>query len=134
MLEIDIISHTFDFADAVNRIDQYCYKTRIPPKVSEKLQSVFEELCIQILMSVLKDPAIHVTSEYDQPQEAAEMTVEYPGNFRIEKASKTLPYAVLMARIDSLPFIISLNLSWKVIFCRAFHLSTALLHSLYRRL
>jgi len=59
VLEIDIISHTFDFADAVNRIDQYCYKTRIPPKVSEKLQSVFEELCIQILMSVLKDPAIY---------------------------------------------------------------------------
>ena len=101
MLEIDIISHTFDFADAVNRIDQYCYKTRIPPKVSEKLQSVFEELCIQILMSVLKDPAIHVTIEYDQPQKAAEMTVEYPGNFRIEKASKTLPYAVLMANSES---------------------------------
>jgi polar amino acid transport system ATP-binding protein len=101
VLEIDIISHTFDFADAVNRIDQYCYKTRIPPKVSEKLQSVFEELCIQILMSVLKDPAIHVTIEYDQPQEAAEMTVEYPGNFRIEKASKTLPYAVLMANSES---------------------------------
>ena len=101
VLEIDIITHSFDFADAVNRIDQYCYKNRIPPKVNAKLQSVFEELCIQLLMSVLKDPAIHVTIEYDRDQEAAEMTVEYPGNFRIEKARKTLPYTVLTANSES---------------------------------
>lgn len=101
ILEIDISSHSFDFADAVARIDQYCYKNHISPKVNEKLQSVFEELCIQLLMSVLKDPAIHVTIEYDQPQEAVEMAVEYPGNFRIEKARKTLPYAVLTAKSES---------------------------------
>ncbi len=26
ILEIDITSHSFDFGDAVTRIDQYCYK------------------------------------------------------------------------------------------------------------
>ena len=29
------------------------------------------------------------------------MTVEYPGDFRIEKARKTLPYAVLTANSES---------------------------------
>lgn len=101
ILEIDISSHSFDFADAVTRIDQYCYKNHLSPKISAKLQSVFEELCMQILMSVMKDPAIHITIEYDQQQEAVEMTVEYPGDFRIEDSGKTLAYTVLLAKSES---------------------------------
>ncbi len=38
---------------------------------------------MQILMSAMEDPAIHVTIEYDQPDEALDMTVEYPGDSRI---------------------------------------------------
>ena len=56
---------------------------------------------MQILMSVLEDPAIHVTIEYDQPHEALEMTVEYPGDYRIEEAGRTLAYKVLTAKSES---------------------------------
>ena len=108
ILGIDITSHSFDFGDAVTRIDQYCYKNHLSPKVSVKLQSVFEELCMQILMSALEDPAIHVTIEYDQPHEAVEMIVEYPGDFRIENAGRTLAYKVLMAKSES---VVKENLS-----------------------
>ena len=101
VLEIDITTHSFDFADAVARIDQYCYKNRILPKVSSKLQSVFEELCIQILMPALKDPAIHITIVYDRAQEAAEMTAEYPGDYRVEEAEQSLAYTVLTAESES---------------------------------
>ncbi len=101
-LMIDITARTFDFAGAVTRIDQYCYKNRISPKNTAKLQSAFEELCMQILLPALEEPAIHVVIGYERAQEAVEMTVEYPGSFDPAETDKTLAYTILKADSGSI--------------------------------
>ena len=103
-LMIDITARTFDFAGAVTRIDQYCYKNRISPTNTAKLQSAFEGLCIQILLPVLEEPAIHVVIGYERAQEAVEMTVEYPGSFDPAETDKTLAYTILKADSGSIVY------------------------------
>jgi len=105
VLEIDISSRSFDYAEAVSSIDQYCQKNQIPWKTNTDLQAIVEELCVQILLPELADPHIHVTLIYAQQEERAQVIVEYPGVFRPEDTANTLAYAVLKARSESIEYI-----------------------------
>ncbi len=102
ILEINIMSHSFDFASAVSQIDHYCYRMRVPPKINAKLQSVFEELCMQILLPAMDEPSSHITIEYDQAQETAELTAVFPGTIRLEETDMKIAYAILKANSESL--------------------------------
>ena len=104
ILELKIASRAFDFAGAVAMIDQYCYKNRILPKTGAKLQSVFEELCFQILLPALQDPSMHVTIEHMPSEEAVKMTVEYPGSLRPEETDSTIAYALVKANAESVDY------------------------------
>lgn len=104
VLEFSISSKSFDYADAVSRIDQYCYKNQIPPRINTGIQSIVEELCMQILMPEMEHPDIHVTITYAQQQEKAEVTIEYPGIFRPEDTDNTLAYTILKAHSESIEY------------------------------
>ncbi len=104
VLEFNISSKSFDYADAVSRIEQYCYKNQIPPRSGISLQSIVEELCMQILMPELEQPDIQVTIIYAQQQEKAEVTVKYPGDFRPEETDNALAYTILKAHSESIEY------------------------------
>ena len=104
VMEIDISSISFDYAGAISLIDQYCRKNQIHPRTNFRLQSVVEELCLQILMPKLEDPSIHVTITYEQQKEKAEVIVVYPGTFRPEDTDNTLAYTLLEANTESIEY------------------------------
>ena len=118
VLEIDVASLAFDFAGAVAQIDQYCYKNRIHPKTVAKLQSVFEELCVQILLPALQDPSMRVTVEHRPSDEAVVMTVQYPGTFRPEETDETIAYALVRANAESVDYEAAPNGSGSIVTIR----------------
>ena len=102
VLEIDIASKSFDYAQAISRIDNYCYKNQIPRQINIRLQSVVEELCMQILLPELEHLDIHITLIYSEQDQKAEVIVEYPGSFRPENTANTLAYKILKANVESI--------------------------------
>ena len=102
VLELDIGPVSFDFSGTVGQLEQFFYRNEIPFRICMNLQSVIEELCVQILMPELGDHPIHVAIEYSQPRETAEVTVEYDGMFRPEDTANTLAYTILKTRSESI--------------------------------
>ena len=74
-----IDSREFDFRGAVGDIERYCYKNQIPAKTRGRIQSVFEELCQQILLPRFDTPRISFTVEYEEQTGMASAIVYYDG-------------------------------------------------------
>ena len=107
VLEFNIDSHGFDFVGASTEIDRYCFKNHIPLKTSNKIRSVIEELCVQILLPVVKDPGINVCVEYSEEEEYTIITVKYPDRFRPEDSGDSgedLSYRLLKANTESIDY------------------------------
>ena len=104
VLEFEIESRNFDFLGASSRIEDYCVRSRISPKLSTKIQSVFEELCVQILLPALPEPHIHVAIEYKDEKETAALTANYRGKFRLEDTDNELAYLLLKKRSSSIQY------------------------------
>lgn len=79
IFEVNIKNDNFDFLGIVSRLNQYGYKNEIPAKTVYRLQSLFEELCHEILFAELQDKRISFSVEYDAQQQCAIATVLYPG-------------------------------------------------------
>ena len=78
LLEFAINDRKFDFYDARTTIEEYCQKNQIPYTKAYHLQSIFEELCIEILMPLLGDEiAIRFIIEYAQRKDVLNVTVLY---------------------------------------------------------
>jgi len=105
VLDIAIRSRNFDFPGASSRIEEYCIRSRISPKLGTKIQSVFEELCVQILLPALEEPCIDVSIEYTEEKELAALTAKYKGNFRLEDTENELAYLLLKGRSSSIQYL-----------------------------
>ncbi len=96
----------FNLARMADTIDRYFNRNGISPRTRTNLQSVIEELCVQILLPELEkemeNPSIHITIEYSQPQDRAEVTAEYAGNFNPADTDNELAYTVLKGRSKSI--------------------------------
>ena len=79
LFEIEIDAPSFDFIEAVSRLDQYGYKNEIPAKTVYRLQSLFEELCQELILPELDKKNLHFSVEYDSEAERATAYVTYPG-------------------------------------------------------
>ena len=79
VFEIEIIDPGFDFIEAVSSLDRYGYKNGIPAKTIYRLQSLFEELCHELLLPTLKEKRIRFTVEFDAEKQEATATALYPG-------------------------------------------------------
>lgn len=102
VLEIPIKSRDHDFLASVADINRYCVKNRIADKTNYHIQSVFEELCRQILLPVLKHTDIFVTVEYSPEKETAVITAEYNGEpFDPSKTDNKLAYALIKGIAES---------------------------------
>ena len=101
--EIEINSRTFDLPNAMTEIEQYCYRSQIPRSVTYSIFSAFEELCVQILLPVLRDP-VHMKAviEYSEIAEEASLTVYYNGEtFNPRTSQNALSLSVLSAAISA---------------------------------
>ena len=105
VLEIPVDSKNFDFPGAAAQIEQYCEKNRISRGLSTKIQSVFEEICMQILLPAIEKPQITAVIEYMEENATAAMTFRYNGDFRIEETENDLAYKVVKGQTASMRYL-----------------------------
>ena len=77
--EIRITPEDIDPLRSVSELSMYLLKNEIPARMRYAVESVFEELCIQILKPVLPQPQIDFVLEYDAAKSTANVEVLYNG-------------------------------------------------------
>ncbi len=96
VLEIKIDSPEFDFYGCNERIASFCQKNDISRTVTEYLYLLFEELCLQLLLPRLSEPAIKWTAEYSEAEQQVMVWLEYNGApFDIRASDNTLSMKVI---------------------------------------
>ncbi len=105
VFETIIDSHEFDFIGDTARLERYGYKNSMPAKTVYRVQSVFEELCGQILLPSLKNPKICFSVEYDQNKSTATAYAEYNGEpFDIRNSDNILSVRILKSNAESIEY------------------------------
>ena len=79
VLEIDVDAPTFDFLEAVTRLDQYGYKNQMSAKTVYRLQALFEELCQELILPELEEKKLKFSVEYDGETDRTTVVAAYPG-------------------------------------------------------
>lgn len=96
VFETVIDSKKFDFIGTVSALDKYGYKNQINAKTIYKIQSAFEELCGQILLTHIEEPKISFTVEYDETNGKTTLKVLYNGDdFDPLESEETLALKIL---------------------------------------
>ena len=96
VLHIHVNSESFDFIGTQSQIEEYCYKNQVSVKTAYRISSVFEELCVQILMPTLSECDISMTVEYSEKSAQTRMMLRYGGALFNPKDTKNeLAYKVL---------------------------------------
>ena len=76
-----ITSHDFDFIGMIGELDQFGRKNMVSQKMIYRAQSVFEELCVQVLLPELPEKfTLLVTTAYSQKDERMTMQIKYSGS------------------------------------------------------
>ena len=78
VLELNIESRDYDFLDMAARIEAYCNRNQIAPKLASRIQLTFEEAA-QLLTSMPEFPRVQAVCEYSEQTEIAEWTFSYNG-------------------------------------------------------
>lgn len=79
-LEYRITSRDFDFIGLNSSIEDFGRKNQMSQKTILRTQSLFEEICMQILLPELpEDFALQFLLEYSQKEECASMDIRYSG-------------------------------------------------------
>ena len=104
VLDLRIDGSGADFVEASAEIDSYCFKNHIPVRTTNRIRSVIEELCVQMLLPVIKDETINVCVEYSEEEASTCIIVKYPGRFRPEDSGEELSYRILMANLESISY------------------------------
>ena len=96
VLHIHVNSESFDFIGTQSQIEEYCYKNQVSVKTAYRISSVFEELCVQILMPTLSECDISMTVEYSEKSAQTRMVLRYGGvPFNPKDTKNELAYKVL---------------------------------------
>ena len=106
VLEFDIQDKDFDFYGANTTIEEYCHKNHISYTKSYHLQSIFEELCVQILMPLLKDDYhIHFMIDYSEINELLNATILYgKEKINIEESNNEMSLNIINAFTDNIEY------------------------------
>lgn len=80
VFENTITSKDFDFIGFNTSLEEFGRKNQVAPKSIYRAQSVFEELCVQIILPQLPDVfRMNVLLEYSQTEESINMQIRYDG-------------------------------------------------------
>ena len=76
--EAHITSRDFDFIGMISELEEFARKNQVPPKTTYRAQTIFEELCVQILLPTLPESFdMQVTTAYSQKDEKATMQIRW---------------------------------------------------------
>jgi len=105
IIEIHIDSREFDFRNAITDLKRYGIKNRIPEKTMYRIESVFEELCQQILMPQYEEPDILFMAEYDEENALATFVISYKGEpFDPYTTKNALAFSIIKNQIRSMHY------------------------------
>ncbi|MCR5748150.1 MAG: amino acid ABC transporter ATP-binding protein [Lachnospiraceae bacterium] len=108
VLEFKIRGRDLDFPGMTGAIIEYSSKNQVPPKLSNRISLVFEEMIQQLLMPILEDPVIDVAVEYSDIEEKAVMTFRYNGPaVDITKSGDKLSLSLLKGIASSIEYSLS---------------------------
>ena len=80
VFEKRITSKDFDFIGFNTELEEFGRKNQISQKTIYRAQSVFEELCVQIILPVLPDSfALNIALEYSANDDSVTMQIKYNG-------------------------------------------------------
>ena len=78
--EARITSRDFDFIGLISELEEFGRKNQVSQKTIYRMQTVFEELCVQIILPQLEgDFALQLVSAYSQQEDSASMQIRYTG-------------------------------------------------------
>ena len=80
VLELSVEKRDFDFPGAVSAIESYCQKNFISYRLCSRLNLVFEELVLNILVPSHEEPRVRFTAEYSESKREIDVTVRYRGS------------------------------------------------------
>ena len=103
-IRIDVDSPHYDFAAAAARIGEYCRSRRLSVAASNRVQSVFEELCNEILLPVLGSaPKIRTDITHVEADQSLTMEFRYSGEvFAPEDSDNSVSLAIVKNTVTSL--------------------------------
>ncbi len=105
ILDLSIDSREFDFYGASTTIDEYCQRNHIPYTKAYHLQSVFEELCLGILLPEPGELNINFNIEYYQSNSELKMSVSYGGErFDITDTQNKLSLSIIEGFVNSMNY------------------------------
>jgi len=105
VFETRIDSSAFDFRGTVGELQSYGYKNQLPAKTVYRLQSVFEELCQQILLPLFEEPQILFTVEYNEDENVAAVIVRYNGpHFDPRETDNDLALSLVESQSESIQY------------------------------
>ncbi len=105
VFETLIDKRNYDFLGAISEIERYGNNVQLEKKQVYALQSVFEELCQQILLKHNPDYHIKFTVEYSEKDSEISISAEYNGDlFNPEDTDNGVSLAILRSRISSLVY------------------------------
>lgn len=80
VFEKDITSKNFDFIGFNTSLEEFGRKNQIAPKTIYRIQAVFEELCMQMILPELSDEFhMNIMMEYSQTEEKVCIQIKYDG-------------------------------------------------------
>lgn len=103
VLTISIDTHNADLLGCNTSIVEFVIKNDIPPKMKYTLLSVFDEICVGMLLPRLEAPLIHMVTEYST-DDTALVNITYNGSrFDIHNTTDDIALTIvtgLTARLD----------------------------------
>ena len=104
VLELNIESRDYDFLGMASRIEAYCNKNQIAPKLKSRIQLTFEEAA-QLLVPMLEDPRVQAVCEYSEATESATWMLHYAGpRMDLAQADDGLALAVLKGMTEGMEY------------------------------
>ena len=105
VLEIFIDSTDFDFLSINTLIEEFAVKNDIAPKMKNSLLSLFEEICLQILLPELENPKIKVLIEYSKVDESIEFNIKYNGKkFDVNDSNNDIALNIIKGRAKKIDY------------------------------
>ena len=103
-IRIDIDSPHYDFAAETARIDEYCSAQRLSVSVSNRVLSIFEELCNEILIPVLgSETKIRADITHSEDNDLLTMEFCYAGQpFSPENSENAVSLAIIKNNVSTL--------------------------------
>lgn len=96
VFEAVIDSKEFDYASSITEMIRYGIRNQIDTKTINKMQSCFEELCLQILLPTIDNPLISFSLEYNALDDSTAGCVLYNGkHFNPKHTDNELSLSIL---------------------------------------